>query len=937
MPLPPSSKSPSRHSHGRSIYRRVARAIWLWVVPTVLLFLALSWMVEWETERWWFQSLGQSETFNTIFLWRAAAFVIVGGFFATILGLNARYAWRVAAESSAPLGLGPSWDGYSSRRLIPLEDKLGLDRYRGVGTVIAVIIPAWVAGLTASSAEHFDNWLLLFHAQPLGRYDGLWGLDLSFFLFRLPGISIAAAFVFWTLFLTLCLTTLIYIYEEAIELGGRETNMVPAVKLHLGILCALLLACKSVEWRLGALDSQSSGGVAPGYFGYAAAHYRLPALLWGSWLAVPVAALVYWFARQGRARAAFILTMAFPFAVWSAYAIFPAWKHTNQVIPRRMELDSEYLANLTRASLESWRLQPVKELRGEGTPEAFAEATELAKLPAWPPSAVRAELNGRLTENSIQLTAGRPHLEEWLVNGAPRLVYTLALQDSVAGPREQGDGGGKSGLAVVDASRRNRDGSIVVYSAAGLAKDVTAKLRPATAPNSGSDLDAQVNFGEWLAAASDSNAQGARDRSVNEADQGQLKNAQDWAATPSGTPHSVPLDNLWRRILAAWRFQELDLARGNPDTLFWHRRVIQRCRNLAPFFDWSHADPRLVVSDDKRLVWLLDGYVTSRRYPGAAMPPLPGSPFGGSNYVRRAVVATVDARDGATQLYAVDNKEPFTALYRSLFPDLIADWSQMPETPRRQVRQPDAEFTARAAIWAYFHPDKGSRGLPSAKAWSPAFAENASRDGDFAYTTQAPELIKQLGLVQTAAFQAKDVDPRNPLELTGMLLQDSQGQLFSWRPATPISVARSLLGEQYQNPNLLARRQNIVGAMPVAGGVALVTGVPFQASRKQPASGLRPEYYQLTPAWNVLTRDGKLSFDLDNQVPRALSSLSHQFLERWIKHWQAFQSARSAQDWAKMDAAAAELNRLEMVSRQNLPSLKAAKEERALNPTRISR
>ena len=69
-----------------------------------------------------------------------------------------------------------------------------------------------------------------------------------------------------------------------------------------------------------------------------------------------------------------------------------------------------------------------------------------------------------------------------------------------------------------------------------------------------------------------------------------------------------------------------------------------RLTHLAGFLHWDH-DPYLVITDDGRLVWIVDGYTTSLSHPYSAPLPVAGLEEG-ANYIRNAVKATVDAYTG---------------------------------------------------------------------------------------------------------------------------------------------------------------------------------------------------------------------------------------------------------------------------------------------------
>jgi uncharacterized membrane protein (UPF0182 family) len=131
-----------------------------------------------------------------------------------------------------------------------------------------------------------------------------------------------------------------------------------------------------------------------------------------------------------------------------------------------------------------------------------------------------------------------------------------------------------------------------------------------------------------------------------------------------------------------------------------HRKVRARLQELAGFLQWD-TDPYLVIADDGRLVWMLDGYTTSDAHPYSRSVDL--GDVGSVNYIRNAVKATVDAYDGATHLYVFAPDDPIIAAYQQLFPDLFLPASQMPADLRAHARYPEILFNVQAEIYRTYH------------------------------------------------------------------------------------------------------------------------------------------------------------------------------------------------------------------------------------------
>ena len=130
------------------------------------------------------------------------------------------------------------------------------------------------------------------------------------------------------------------------------------------------------------------------------------------------------------------------------------------------------------------------------------------------------------------------------------------------------------------------------------------------------------------------------------------------------------------------------------------RRVLERIGALAEFIHWD-SDPYLVLSEEGRLVWTVDGFTTSDAHPYSQAVPLQN--LGPVNYMRNAVKATVDAYSGATRIYIFDPSDPIIRAYQNLFPTLFHPAAAMPVDLRRHARYPEALFRVQAEIYRTYH------------------------------------------------------------------------------------------------------------------------------------------------------------------------------------------------------------------------------------------
>jgi uncharacterized membrane protein (UPF0182 family) len=156
-----------------------------------------------------------------------------------------------------------------------------------------------------------------------------------------------------------------------------------------------------------------------------------------------------------------------------------------------------------------------------------------------------------------------------------------------------------------------------------------------------------------------------------------------------------------------------------------HRRQIaERVQRLAPFL-MLDADPYPVVLDG-RIVWVLDAYTWSDRFPFAPRAParlLAPDPRPGvtrnvePNYLRGSVKATVDAYEGTVRFYLVDPSDPIAATYSRVFPELLQPLDEMPGGLRAHLRYPQQLFSVQADALGRFHVADPSALYSGEDAW----------------------------------------------------------------------------------------------------------------------------------------------------------------------------------------------------------------------------
>ncbi|MDQ5985701.1 MAG: hypothetical protein CSYNP_01417 [Syntrophus sp. SKADARSKE-3] len=161
----------------------------------------------------------------------------------------------------------------------------------------------------------------------------------------------------------------------------------------------------------------------------------------------------------------------------------------------------------------------------------------------------------------------------------------------------------------------------------------------------------------------------------------------------------VPLSFL-KKLLFAARFQSLTILLSDDITsssrIMYYRNVKDRVSRIVPFASLD-SDPYPVVSPEGRLLWIIDGYTYTDRFPYSEPTPKVG------NYIRNSLKAVVDAYDGTVQLYISDPEDPIMATYARIFPGIFKKLNDMPEAIRSHVRYPPGMMSLQAHMYRTYH------------------------------------------------------------------------------------------------------------------------------------------------------------------------------------------------------------------------------------------
>jgi len=162
----------------------------------------------------------------------------------------------------------------------------------------------------------------------------------------------------------------------------------------------------------------------------------------------------------------------------------------------------------------------------------------------------------------------------------------------------------------------------------------------------------------------------------------------------------VRLDSLLKRALFASYFRTAKIVLSseitNDSRILYNRNIVQRVQKIAPFLILD-SDPYVVVGDNGKIYWIIDGYSVSSRLPYSK--PLKNR----INYMRNSVKVVVDAYNGNIDFYVSDPDDVIIKVYSAIFPGVFKPVKEMPGDLKKHVRYPRDFFSVQTALYATFH------------------------------------------------------------------------------------------------------------------------------------------------------------------------------------------------------------------------------------------
>ena len=146
-----------------------------------------------------------------------------------------------------------------------------------------------------------------------------------------------------------------------------------------------------------------------------------------------------------------------------------------------------------------------------------------------------------------------------------------------------------------------------------------------------------------------------------------------------------------------------------------NRNIIKRAKTVMPYLIYDE-NPYLVITEEGKMVWVLDAYTISNSYPYSQKTMVRENATSKFelNYIRNSVKVLIDSYNGDISFYITDRNDPIAMAYRNIYKDLFVDLeTQIPQDVSEHFVYPEYLYNIQAAMVARYHniqPDVLYRG-----------------------------------------------------------------------------------------------------------------------------------------------------------------------------------------------------------------------------------
>ena len=697
----------------------------------------------------WFNSVDFTSVWKTILSTKAVLFVAFGLVTSTIILLNV-----IIAFKRRPL-------------YVPMNIEAdNLERYRAqvepirkfVLTGLALVL-FYFSGSAGSLL--WSSWLMFGNATSFGVKDPQFGMDISFFAFKLPFYQSILEWAISTVIISLIASIVVHYLYGGIRLQVREDRTTVSARVQLSVLLGIIVLLKAAAYWFDRYHLALNDGKLLTGLTYTDVNAVLPAKAILAGIAVICSLLFF----ANIIRRSWVLPSAgIALLVISSVLIagvYPGVIQQFQVKPSESSKEAPFIQKNIDATRAAYGLTGVKVNDYQATISTSAgqlskDAPTISNIRLMDPNVISSTFRQLQQIKPYYTFPASLDIDRYKVNGIERDVVVAVRELNIAGNPS-----------------RNWINDHLVYThgfgfvaALGNARDADGKpsfIVGDLPPTKGlGTFEPRVYFGEnvpdySIIGGKTANAPVEFDYPDDASSNGQ-KNV---TYTGKG---GVPMGSLFNRLVFAIKYQEQrivlsSLINANSKILF-ERNPRERVAKVAPWLTLD-GDPYPALVDGK-IIWIIDGYTTSAGYPYSKKTTLSSATSdalttnsasitaqsnASINYIRNSVKATVDAYDGTVTLYQWDTKDPVLATWAKAFPNTIKPKKEISASLLEHIRYPEDLFRVQREILSAYHVQTASAFYGGQDFWRvprdpSTFGANAAAQPPYYLSLQLPGATK---------------------------------------------------------------------------------------------------------------------------------------------------------------------------------------------------
>jgi len=571
--------------------------------------------------------------------------------------------------------------------------------------MLASTIASVVVGVAAT--RRWELFALALNGEEFGLDDPVFGRDIGFYLFTYPAITATWNLLFAATLLAAAVTVVVYVLRLGLNLR-RLDELRGGVVRHLSAQAAALLALVGLRLILNNYDLvYSTRGVAIGA-SYTDLHAVRPANWIGGIALLMLAAICVASRRVPARRELVVIGATALFLSLGVRAILPAIVQETIVSPDELGKERPYMENNIAMTRAGFGLDGVVEgeisgASGVSSEDVASNPTLLDNVRLWDYRVAR-ETYQQLQTFASYYEFRDVDVDRYVIDGETVQVILSAREMDQSGLPEN---------ARTWTNRRlgyTHGYGVVVSPVDAVTRSGLPAYLVDNVPPSGDGVlgieHPEIYFGEadlgWVVVGT----KAAQFTALSGVD-------QTISIAPDDMRGTISLDNRLTRVVAALDLADRNLMLSSNVTgesvLLLHRNIADRAETIAPFLTYD-PDPYLVIADG-RLVWVIDAYTSSDRFPHATTE-------GGVNYLRASVKVTIDAGTGETIFYRTAETDPIADAYGRIYDELLTPILEAPDSVASHFRYPEMLYERQSEAYATVHVDDANTFYQGEDRWA---------------------------------------------------------------------------------------------------------------------------------------------------------------------------------------------------------------------------